>query len=291
MRLAVVLCLAIAPALAEDPAAIMAQVAANVEKAVDARRQFVYQQNVRASLMRTNGQLARRERRQYLVIPSPAGTEKKLVSFQGEYRKGKQSFTYQEPVKEGQSNGIDSELLHDLTEDLINDKKARDGIPHDLFPLRPADLPAYAFTWKGESQYQGRKTYRIAFEPSKTAREMCVHAGSDEDNHCPDTPWMGEALIDAAELQPVRIDTHLAYKIPWAVRTFLGTNLKQLGFAITYQRVAEGVWFPATYGTEFRIDVLFFYKRTIALNLESNGFQKTDATSIVTYDLPGESAH
>jgi len=97
---------------------------------------------------------------------------------------------------------------------------------------------------------------------------------------------MGEAWIDAAELQPVRIDTHLAFKIPWAVRTFLGTNLKQTGFAITYQRVAEGVWFPATYGTEFQIDVLFFYKRTITMNLESTGFQKTDATSKIEYDLP-----
>jgi hypothetical protein len=34
----------------------MVQVAANVEKAVDARGQYVYQQTVRASLARTNGQ-------------------------------------------------------------------------------------------------------------------------------------------------------------------------------------------------------------------------------------------
>jgi hypothetical protein len=88
-----------------------------------------------------------------------------------------------------------------------------------------------------------------------------------------------------AELQPVRIDTHLARKIPWAVRTLLGTNLKQTGFGITYQRVAEGVWFPATYGTEFQIDVLFFYKRTITMNLESSGFQRTDAASKIDYDL------
>jgi hypothetical protein len=47
------------------------------------------------------------------------------------------------------------------------------------------------------------------------------------------------------------------------------------------------VWFPAAYGTEFQIDVLFFYKRTITMNLESNGFQKTDATSKIEYDLPG----
>jgi hypothetical protein len=36
-----------------------------------------------------------------------------------------------------------------------------------------------------------------------------------------------------------------------------------MGFAITYKRVADRVWFPATYGTEFQINALFFYKRTI----------------------------
>jgi hypothetical protein len=76
-------------------------------------------------LARTNGQLARREKRQYLVIPSATGTEKKLVSFQGEYRKGKQSVTYQEPVKDHQDEGIDAELLQDLTEELINAKTAQ----------------------------------------------------------------------------------------------------------------------------------------------------------------------
>jgi hypothetical protein len=256
MKFAVLLFLAASPTFAEDATAIMVQVAANVEKAVDARRQYVYQQTVRASLARTNGQFARREKRQYVVIPSATGSEKELVSFQGEYRKGKQSVTYQEPVKDNQDAGIDAELLQDLTEELINAKDARDGIEHNLFPLRSAYLPAYAFTMKDELQHQGRRTYRIAFEPAKKAKEDCVHAGKDEDNGCVNTPWMGEAWIDAAEFEPVRIDTHLAFKVPWAVRTFLGTNLKQTGFAITYQRVAGGVWFPATYGTEFQVAVL-----------------------------------
>jgi hypothetical protein len=290
MKFAVFLFLAASPALTEDATAIMVQVAANVEKAVDARRQYVYQQTVRASLARTNGQFVRREKRQYLVIPAATGTEKKLVSFQGESRKGKQSVTYQAPVKHDQDADIDAELLQGLTEELVNDKTARDGIPHNLFPLRSVDLPAYAFTMKGELQHQGRRTYQIAFEPAKKLREMCAHVGKDEDNDCLNQPWMGEAWIDAVELEPVRIDTHLAFKVPWAVRMFLGTNLKQTGFAITYQRVADGVWFPATYGTEFQVDVLFFYKRTIAMNLISSGFQKTDATSTIEYDLAGETS-
>ena len=43
-------------------------------------------------------------------------------------------------------------------------------------------------------------------------------------------------------------------------------------------------------GTEFRLDVLFFYKRTIAMNLVSSGFQKTDATSTIEYDVVGETS-
>ena len=73
--------LAASPALAEDTTAIMAQLAANVEKAVEARGQYVYQQTVRASLARTNAQFARREKCQYLAIPSATGTEKKFVCF------------------------------------------------------------------------------------------------------------------------------------------------------------------------------------------------------------------
>ena len=81
MKFVVFFVLGASAALAEDASAIMAQVAANVEKAVDLRRQYVYQQTVRASLARTNGQFARREKCQYLAIPSATGTEKKFVCF------------------------------------------------------------------------------------------------------------------------------------------------------------------------------------------------------------------
>jgi hypothetical protein len=229
-------------AFGEDATAIMAKVAANVEISVEARKQYVYQQTVRASLVRTNGQLARREKRQYSVIPSPTGTEKKLVSFQGEYRKGKQTLTYSGPLTEHQDAGIDGELIQDLTENLVNDEHSRDGIPHDLFPLRTKDLPSYNFTMKGELEHQGRRTYRIGFEPVK--KKDCASIGKEENNECGDHPWMGEAWIDDVDLEPVRIGTHLAFQIPWAVRTFLGTNLKQTGFAITYKRVAEVFGFP-----------------------------------------------
>jgi hypothetical protein len=123
----------------------------------------------------------------------------------------------------------------------------------------------------------------ITFEPVP-ANDLCIHVG-DEGHNCKDQPWKGEAWIDVEDLQPVRIDTALGKKISWAVRTFLGTNLRQLGFSIAYTRVADGVWFPSTYGTEFHVDVLWFYTRTVTLSLVNSGFRKTEASSTITYDL------
>ncbi len=264
----------------DDAASIMAKLAANVEKSTDARRQYVYEQAVRSSLVRTNGQAARQEKRRYSVLPTEKGTEKKLVTFEGEYRKGKQMVPYSDPVFKYKDMDIDGDVMRELTDDLVNDKKSRDGIPHSLFPLRSQDLSGYKFTMKGKSEFKGRPLYQIAFEPVK--KETCVNIGSDNGD-CEGHPWMGEAWVDAEEFQPVRIDTHLAFQIPWGVRVFLGTNLRQTGFAITYIRVAENVWFPATYGTEFRFNVLWGYRRTVTLSLESKAFKKTDASWTIQY--------
>jgi hypothetical protein len=266
-----------------DAGEVMARVAAGVEAATEARRQYVYRQKVRSSLIRSNGQLSRREHREYSVVPNEKATEKKLVSFTGEYRKGKEMLLYFQPGFEYKNVDIDGELIDELTDELVNDNESRDGIPHSLFPLRAKDLPAYRFTMKGAEEIQGRRAYRVAFEP--TRRASCMDA---DDDGCKGAAWKGEAWVDAAEFQPVRIQTDLAYKIPWAVRVFLGTDLRQTGFSISYKRVAENVWFPATYGTEFQVKALFFYKRTITLALESSEFQRAEAESHIVYELPGQ---
>src|SRR5450759_4246377 len=150
----------LAPQSETDASAIMAKVAANVEKATDARRQYVYRQLVRSSLVKSNGQVARKETRDYHVFPGEKNTEKKLVSFAGQYRKGKAMIDYSEPGFEYKSVDIDADLIKDLTEDLVNEKDSRDGIPHSLFPLNSKKLSAYSFAWKGETGYKGRKTYQ-----------------------------------------------------------------------------------------------------------------------------------
>lgn len=269
---------------AADPAVeIMAKAAANHESAAEARRSFVYQQKIRSSMVRSSGEVARREKREYQVIPNEKSTEKKLTAFAGEYRKGKQMIAYTEPGFKYKGVDLDGDLIRGLTEDLTNEKGSRDGIPHSLFPLETKDLDKYKFTMKDEETVDGRKAYRISFEPAKP--ENCVHIGSDEGNPC-DASWKGDAWIDKEDLQPSRILTDLAFKIPFVIRAFLGTNLRQTGFSVHYERVAPGIWFPKTYGTEFRLDVLWGYKRTITLSLESTGFQRTETSSTIEYRIP-----
>ena len=130
--LLVILCSSLAWAQ-DDAAAIMAKVAANVEKSADARKQYVYHQKIQSKLVRTNGQTARREMREDSVLPGEKGTEKKLDSFTGEYRKGKAMVAYSKPGFKYKDNDIDGELISDLTEGLVDDKESRDGIPHSLF--------------------------------------------------------------------------------------------------------------------------------------------------------------
>lgn len=267
-----------------DAAEIMARVAANMASGVELRRAYVYDQKVLGRLVRSNGQVARQERREYVAVPGVDRTEKKLTSLAGEYHKSRtELIRYSESGFRKKGMDIDGELLEDLIDDLVDSKKSRDGIPHSLFPFTAKDLPFYKFTLKEPTEVQGRKAYRIAFEPA--AKRNCLHIGEGDNSDCP-AQWTGEALIDAAEFQPVRVFTNLGFKMPWGVRVFLGTNLRQTGFSVTYARVAENVWFPATYGTEFRLDVLFGYKRVIALSMDSSNFRKAEATSEIKYDIP-----
>jgi hypothetical protein len=98
-----------------------------------------------------------------------------------------------------------------------------------------------------------------------------------------DRSWKGEALIDAEEFQPVLATTSLAWKMPLAVQILLGTNIRGLGFSVSYQKFAEKVWFPVSYGGEFEVRGLFLYRRTVTIALTNSNFQRTDVTSNVAY--------
>ena len=97
-----------------------------------------------------------------------------------------------------------------------------------------------------------------------------------------DTDWAGEAYIDALEFQPVYVFTKLAQPLPFGVRKFLGTDLPGIGFAVHYRRQDDGVWFPASLGSEFRIRALFFFNRTMTVSLENRDFEHTHVQSKIT---------
>jgi hypothetical protein len=244
---------------------IMARVAANQDRAEKARTSFVYEQHIKVSSRHTNGKLAREETTDYLVTPTETGIDKKLEKINGRYWHKGAYLTYDEE-RPGDAEGLDGSLVRDFRDDLANDK-SKDGIAKDLFPLTSEGQKQYTFTLVGTETKGDRAVYRIKFRPA------------DKN----DIDWAGEAIVDAAEFQPITVDTKLSRRLPLFVRTMLGTDVPGLGFSVRYQRQADGVWFPVSFGTEFRLRAVFFINRNLALSLENKNFKHTTVESAIKY--------
>jgi hypothetical protein len=256
------------PPLTAD--AIMAHVAANQDRSEELRKQYVYRQHTHIITHKPKGRLLREETADYDVVPTPDGTQKELKLLTGRYwSKGKYESFQGEPIPEADS--LDGGLIHGFREDLSNEK-TKDGLAKDLFPLTTEGQKDYDFTLLGQEMQEGRSVYHIGFQP--------------KDKN--DITWAGEAYIDAIEFQPVRVFTKLSRRIPFGVRTFLGTDLPGVGFSVVYKRQEDGVWFPATFGTEFRIKVLFFINRDVSVSLENSGFQHAHVESKIKVVGPAE---
>ena len=260
---------------AETADSIMAKVAENQDRAEKMRSAFVYHQNLLIRFNHTHGKLSREEYSEFTVTPSEKGMKKERTHFLGKYFDHGKVVEYHEP---GEGHGqiririeMDREEISDLSEDLANDR-TKDGIGRDMFPLTAKEQKQYQFRLDGEEDYRGTPVYRIQFEPRKE------HDGEDG------TIWAGEALIDRSEYQPVLVTTHSAFKIPFIVKTALGTNIEHLGFKVTYKKFDEGLWFPVTYGGEMKIRALFFYARRIGISMQNSGFQKADVSSKVSFN-------
>ena len=258
---------------AGDPVAlaagtIMARVAENQDRAVQLRSQYIYQQHIHIATRRKNGKLVRQEVVDYLITPTPTGIEKQVQKMDGKYfEKGKYLEFHEEPAPK--RDGFDGDLIHDLREDLLNEK-SKDGMAVDLFPFTANEQKKYQFELLGEQVVDGRKTYRLRFRPA------------DKN----DISWAGEALIDAEEFQPVSVFTKLSRKIPMAIRTMLGTDLPGVGFSVRYQRFDKDIWFPVSFGTEFRLHILFFLNRDIAIASSSSGFRRVNVESSIQFATP-----
>jgi hypothetical protein len=266
---------------------IMARVAVNQDSTEAARTHYIYQQHIRMVSRKPGGKVMCEEVTDSRVSPLQKESQQQLITLDGRYwHKGayihyttlqdqekKDVKTEKEDLK-----GMDIDLVENLRKNLtdegprettkegrvqvnVADEKdhSKDGFAKGLFPLTREQQKKYLFKLEGQQKMNGRDVYHVSFRP--------------KDNN--EFDWKGEAFIDAREFEPVVVYTEMSRKIPLAVRTLLGTNLPGLGFSVTYDRQPDGVWFPVTFGTEFRMRVLFFIARDISMSLTNTHFEKT----------------
>ncbi len=290
---------------------IMAKVAANQDRTEAARTRYIYMQHIRTVSRKPGGKVMCEEVTDSRVSPRAKGSHQQLLTLDGRYwqkghyvhyttlqeqdaapskdeaAKGEAPKDKEVKTEKEDLDGMDIDLVENLRKNLTNDgsedtdKKgqdsaghgvhvhvdvadegqSKDGLAKGLFPLTTRKQSQYLFTLMGQQKMNGRDVYRVTFRP--------------KDKN--DFDWKGEAYIDVHEFEPVVVYTEMSRKIPLAVRTLLGTNLPGLGFSVTYDREPDGVWFPVSFGTEFRMRVLFFIARDISMSLSNTHFEKTHA--------------
>lgn len=266
------------PLLAQETAdTIMARVAANQDRSEAERSRYVYVQHARV-VSRKGETIRCEEVTDSRVTPSASGSEQKLLKLDGRLlRKGKYVTYTALPggKKQADQDALtieiggefgDRDLVESMRSELTN-TQTKDGLGADLFPLTLKSQSNYRFHLIGQEKIRGRDVVHIDFFPK------------DKD----DFGWKGAAYIDPAASQPVFVRTLMSRAVPFAVRTVLGTNLPGLGFAVSYEPRPDGVWFPVSFGTEFKLRVLFFYSRDITIDAQNRDFEKTHVDSqIVT---------
>jgi hypothetical protein len=258
--------------------AIMARVAENQDRAEADRSHYVYLQHARV-VSRKGDKLMCEQVTDFRVTPSAAGSDQQLLKVEGRVLQKHQYVTYttlpalktvSDDDPEIEIGDDDRTLVESMRSSFVH-AKSRDGISSELFPLTSKNQADYRFQLIGREHTNGRDVFHIEFRPKDKG----------------DFGWKGDAYIDAAAFQPVVVSTGMARRIPFAVRTLLGSDVPGLGFTVTYAPLPDGVWFPASFGTEFKVRLLFFYNRDITINVQNRDFEKTHVTSdIVDVEEP-----
>lgn len=253
---------------------IMERVAANTGREEAERTHFTYVQRARVA-SRKGRTVQCEEITDTRVTPEANGSHRELLKLEGRMLRKKIYMTYSalpEPHHEHADNKMeDDDTDRDLVENLrknLTDDKSKDGLNAGLFPLTSKAQDNYLFTLKGRERRNGHDTFHIAFTPR------------DKE----DFGWRGDAWIDAADFQPVFVQTAMGRNIPFAVRALLGTSVPGLGFSATYAPQPGGVWLPGTFGSEFKINVLFFFHRTITMQIENRDFERTHTSARIVDD-------
>ena len=265
--------------------AIMSKVAANQDTAEDARRHYVYVQHARV-VSRKGHTVRCEETTDSRTTPTENASHAELLKLDGRLLHKGQYLTYahlpaskpsgdhigetgSDSVTIDNDDDMDRDLVENMRGNLTRDNRSKDGIDTRLFPLTSKNQPDYLFHLAGREHINGRDVFHVIFQPKVKD----------------DFGWKGDAYIDTASFQPVVVRTEMSRKVPFAVRTLLGTNVPGLGFTIVYAPQPDGVWFPVSFGTEFKLHVLFFFSRDITINADNRNFEKTHTDSKI---LPPE---
>jgi hypothetical protein len=302
----------------ETADSIMAKVAANQDRSEAERAHYVYVQHAKMA-SRKGKTVQCEELTDYRITPSGDGSHEELLKLDGRLRVKGKYVTYNALEPDGEKNaldkdvkdkdskdkgtkgahdkgakdqvakdavpdgtkaqdkgadkddaisvsigeeGLDRDLVENMRKNLMHDK-SKDGINAHLFPLTSKEQENYTYQLAGRERMNGHDCFHITFRPK------------DKD----DFGWKGDAYIDRTAYQPVSVTTVMARKIPFAVRTLLGTDVPGLGFTVVYAPQVDGVWFPASFSTEFKIHVLYFFHREIVLDAQNRQFEKTHVTT------------
>jgi hypothetical protein len=285
---ALLLALAVMSAPAQQPPppltanAIMSRVALNQDRSETARQHYVYIQHVKAASHKGHT-LRCEEITDTRITPTPSGSQQQLLTLQGRLLENGQYLTYtslppsSSATKEDgdglhltlsdKDDPMDRDLVENMRHNLLNER-SKDGIASNLFPLTSKEQKDYDFKLVGRERTNGRDVFHIEFAPKDKA----------------DYAWKGDAYIDSTLFEPVLIRTTLSRHVPLAVRTLLGTNVPGLGFTVIYAPEPDkpgAVWFPVSFGTEFKLHVLFFLNRQITISAENRDFEETHVTSTI----------
>lgn len=253
---------------------IMRRVALNQAKSQELRTSYIYNQKQALKMIRGNKKVAREEHREYTVAPKFRGNDRTLVNFDGRYENNGRYFTFDKPGYHWKDMDLDADLMDSIANDLMHDKGGKDGISNDIFPLTYHRQLKYDFKLVKTGDYRGARAWLVHFEPKQKPKMGDLENGAI---------WKGDAWIDAQEYQPVTVSTTMAWKMPLAIKTLLGTNLHGVGFTVNYRKFADGLWFPVTYGGEFEFRAVFVYRRIMTINMTNSDFRRTDVSSQVAY--------
>jgi hypothetical protein len=262
---------------APSAADIMARVAGNQDRAEAERAHYVYLQHTTMSSRKGHAVMCE-EVTDYRITPSDSGMHDELVKLDGRLRVKGDYVAYHTLAPDSDSSKVendkdsvgvtiggdsaDRDMVEHMRSNLMHDK-SKDGLNSRLFPLTSKEQADYDFQLAGKERLNGRDVYHVTFPPKE----------KDEFG------WKGDAYVDVTAFQPVLVTTGMARQVPFAVRTFLGTNVPGLGFTVVYAPQPDGVWFPTSFSSEFKIHVLYFFHRDILLNAENRDFEKTHVTS------------